>query len=134
MPAIRFAHFPVPSPAVPLAGTLAPPGTPRKPIHYPDSDGKPMAENTKQARWIFTLYGNLSALFRDSADVFVAADNLWYPVEGEVVLLKELDPDMADATLRECLAEAALRRHLQRIHESRYASDDPQPRELFHIG
>jgi Uma2 family endonuclease len=41
-----------------------------------------MADNTKQARWITVLYDNLSALYRDRADVFVAADNLWYPVEG----------------------------------------------------
>jgi Uma2 family endonuclease len=52
-------------------------------IVYPDSDGKPMADNTKQARWIFVLFGNLSALFLDRADVFVAADLLWYPVEGQ---------------------------------------------------
>ncbi len=45
-------------------------------IIYPDSDGKPMAENTKQARWIVILYGNLCALFRTRTDVFVAADNL----------------------------------------------------------
>jgi Uma2 family endonuclease len=56
---------------------------PRGTIVYPNSDRKPLAENTKQARWIFTLYGNLSALFRHAADVFVAADNLWYPVVGE---------------------------------------------------
>jgi Uma2 family endonuclease len=42
-----------------------------------------MAENTKQARWIFMLYGNLLALFAEVADVFIAADNFWYPVEGE---------------------------------------------------
>jgi Uma2 family endonuclease len=52
-------------------------------IEYPCSDGKPMSDNTKQARWIFTLFGGLLAEFRDRADVFVAADNLWYPVEGE---------------------------------------------------
>ena len=51
-------------------------------IQYPDSDGKPLAENTKQLRWIVTLFGNLSALFRSSPTVFVAGDNLWYPVEG----------------------------------------------------
>jgi Uma2 family endonuclease len=53
------------------------------PIVYPESDGKPMAENTKQLRWIQTLYGNISALFRDAPDVFVGGDQLWYPVEGE---------------------------------------------------
>jgi Uma2 family endonuclease len=51
-------------------------------VVYPDRDGKPMSDNTKQARWIFVLYGNLVAQYRDRDDVFVAADNLWYPVEG----------------------------------------------------
>jgi Uma2 family endonuclease len=50
---------------------------------YPDSDGKPIAENTRQLRWIVILFGNLSALFDGRADVFVAADLLWYPVEGQ---------------------------------------------------
>jgi Uma2 family endonuclease len=59
------------------------PGQPPSPIVYPDSDGKPMADNTKQARWIFVLFGNLAALFRERADVFVAADLFWYPVEGQ---------------------------------------------------
>jgi Uma2 family endonuclease len=53
------------------------------PIVYPESDGKPMAENTKQLRWIHTLFGNIAALFREDPDVFVGADQLWYPVEGE---------------------------------------------------
>jgi Uma2 family endonuclease len=42
-----------------------------------------MAENTKQLRWIVVLFDNLSALFHDRADVFVAADLFWYPQEGE---------------------------------------------------
>jgi Uma2 family endonuclease len=53
------------------------------PVHYPDSDGKPMAENTKQRRWIVVLFGNLAALFRARPDVFVAADLFWYPVERQ---------------------------------------------------
>jgi Uma2 family endonuclease len=52
-------------------------------IVYPDSDGLPISDNTKQLRWIFTLYGNLVALFRDRLDVFVAGNLLWYPVEGQ---------------------------------------------------
>jgi Uma2 family endonuclease len=51
-------------------------------VVYPDSDGKPMAENTLQYQWITTIEGNLEALFRDDPNVFVAGDNLWYPVEG----------------------------------------------------
>ncbi len=52
-------------------------------VIYPESDGKPVADNTKQARWIVVLYGNIAALFRDVANIFVAMDLLWYPVEGE---------------------------------------------------
>jgi Uma2 family endonuclease len=56
--------------------------SPTSEICYPDSDGLPMSDNTKQLRWIVTLYGNLAAMFRDQADVFVAGNILWYPVEG----------------------------------------------------
>jgi len=51
-------------------------------VIYPESDGRPMADNMVQFRWIVTLQGGLAALFRDRADVFVAGDLLWYPVEG----------------------------------------------------
>jgi Uma2 family endonuclease len=63
---------------MPNTAVLRPP----PPIVYPDSDGKPIAENTKQLHWIVVLFGNISALFRERPDVFVAADLLWYPVEG----------------------------------------------------
>ncbi|AFY62422.1 Uma2 family endonuclease [Synechococcus sp. PCC 6312] len=52
------------------------------PIIYPDSDGQPMAENTKQFRWIVLFKENLECLFADDLNVFVAGDLLWYPVEG----------------------------------------------------
>jgi Uma2 family endonuclease len=51
-------------------------------IVYPDSDGQPMADNTKQFRWITTIHGNLDWLFRNEELVFVAGDLLWYPIEG----------------------------------------------------
>lgn len=51
-------------------------------IIYPDSDGNPMSDNTKQFRWIVTVKENLDLLFADNPDVFVAGDLLWYPVEG----------------------------------------------------
>jgi Uma2 family endonuclease len=51
-------------------------------IEYPDSDGKPMSDNTKQFEWIATLKGNIDALLSQRPDVFVAGDLLWYPVEG----------------------------------------------------
>ncbi len=50
-----------------------------RPVHYPDSDGMPMAENTLQFDWIMILKENLDALLPD----FVAGDLLWYPVEGD---------------------------------------------------
>jgi Uma2 family endonuclease len=49
---------------------------------YPDSDGQPMADNTKQFQWITVIKTNLDWLFRDDDRVFVAGDLLWYPVEG----------------------------------------------------
>jgi hypothetical protein len=48
--------------------------------------------------------------------------------------LQGVDPDDDESLIRECLAEAALRRHLQRIHDSHYASESPQPRALFRVG
>ncbi|MFM8305687.1 MAG: Uma2 family endonuclease, partial [Microcystis aeruginosa] len=52
-------------------------------IIYADSDGKPMADNTKQFRWIVTIKENLECLFADNDHVFIAGDLLWYPVEGD---------------------------------------------------
>ena len=49
---------------------------------YPWSDGKPMAENTVQHRWIVALHGTLDDLLRDDPHVFVGSDNLIYPVEN----------------------------------------------------
>jgi Uma2 family endonuclease len=51
-------------------------------IIYPESDGKPMAENTVQYYWLTTIKGNVDILVADQPDVFVAGDLLWYPVEG----------------------------------------------------
>jgi Uma2 family endonuclease len=51
-------------------------------IVYPDSDGQPMADNTKQFQWITVIKTNLDWLFRDDDRVFVAGDLLWYPIEG----------------------------------------------------
>ena len=53
----------------------ATPGEMPPEVVYPSSDGKPMAENTKQARWITLLYGNLCSIFHQRDDVFIAIDN-----------------------------------------------------------
>lgn len=55
---------------------------PKSEIDYPESDGKPMADNPRQFRYIVTIQGGLDALFKDDPNVFVAGDLLWYPVEG----------------------------------------------------
>lgn len=55
---------------------------PQEPLEYPSSDGKPIADNTKQARWIISLYNNIRRYFLHK-EVFIAADLLWYPVEGQ---------------------------------------------------
>lgn len=47
---------------------------------YPDSDGKPIADNTEQYEWIVRLVTNLKHLLKDQV-AFVAGDLLWYPVE-----------------------------------------------------
>lgn len=52
-------------------------------VIYPESDGKPMADNTKQFEWIVLIKKNLDLLFVDDPNVFVAGDLLWYPVEGK---------------------------------------------------
>lgn len=57
--------------------------TTKSEIIYPDSDGKPMADNTLQFRWIITIKTNLDWLFAENPQVFVAGDLLWYPTEGD---------------------------------------------------
>ena len=54
-----------------------------EPVVYPESDGKPMADNTRQMRWIKMLSNNLEGMFRDNPDVFVAGNLMWYAVEDE---------------------------------------------------
>lgn len=45
-----------------------------KTVTYPDSDGQPMADNTKQFRWIVTIQENLERLYADQSDVFIALE------------------------------------------------------------
>jgi Uma2 family endonuclease len=52
-------------------------------IIYPESDGQPMADNTKQFRWIVVIQQNLEWLFAADPTVFVAGDLLWYPIQGD---------------------------------------------------
>lgn len=58
------------------------PTQPESEIYYPECDGQPMADNTKQFRWIVIIKENLELLYLDDPNVFIAGDLLWYPVEG----------------------------------------------------
>ena len=60
-------------------------------VHYPDSDGERMADNTVQADWIAILKWGAEAYLRDRPDVFVAMDHLIYPVEGDPGLCQAPD-------------------------------------------
>jgi Uma2 family endonuclease len=64
---------------------------PKPEVFYPSSDGKGMAENTIQFRWIQVLSGNLAALFQHAPDVFVGGDLLWYHREGDNTLCQAPD-------------------------------------------
>ncbi len=61
---------------------------------YPESDGKPMGENTRQYRWIVIIKENLEILFADAADVFIAADLFWYPVQVTAPPVPNQAPDV----------------------------------------
>lgn len=58
---------------------------------YPESDGKRMADNTKQFRWIVVIKENLELLFSQETNVFIAGDLLWYPLEGNNTLAQAPD-------------------------------------------
>ena len=60
-------------------------------ITYPDSDGQPMADNTLQFSWIVVIKENLELQFAEVADVFIAGDLLWYPVQGNPKLRQAPD-------------------------------------------
>ncbi|MBW4545093.1 MAG: Uma2 family endonuclease [Symplocastrum torsivum CPER-KK1] len=60
-------------------------------VIYPDSDGKPMANNTKQFRWIVVIQQNLDWLYANDPNVFVAGDLFWYPVEGKPKIVNAPD-------------------------------------------
>ncbi|PZO61284.1 MAG: hypothetical protein DCF15_00465 [Phormidesmis priestleyi] len=67
----------------------------KKEVFYPDSDGQPMADNTKQFQWIVDIKENLEAIFAADPNVFVAGDLLWYPVEGSNTIRRAPDAMVA---------------------------------------
>ncbi|MFQ5858910.1 MAG: Uma2 family endonuclease [Anaerolineae bacterium] len=61
-------------------------------VHYPDSDGKPMAENDPQYRCITHTRFALEQYYRDDPQVYVGADLLMYYEEGDST--KSVAPDV----------------------------------------
>src|SRR5581483_11212657 len=54
----------------------------RQAILYPESDGKPLADNTRQFEWIVLIKKGLDDWFKRDLNVFIAGDLLWYPVKN----------------------------------------------------
>jgi hypothetical protein len=51
-------------------------------VVYPESDGKPMADNTLQWDWVTKIVSELREQYVGQR-VFVAGDLFWYPVKGD---------------------------------------------------
>ena len=60
-------------------------------VIYPDCDGNPMSDNTKQFSWIVKIKENIELLCADDPNIFVAGDLLWYPVQGNNKLCQAPD-------------------------------------------
>jgi len=60
-------------------------------ILYPIDNGEPLANDTEHLKWITFVKNGLEDWFGDRQDVFVAADLLWYPIEGRPDISKAPD-------------------------------------------
>ncbi|MFN0127675.1 MAG: Uma2 family endonuclease [Verrucomicrobiales bacterium] len=60
-------------------------------IIYPIDNGEPLSNDTEHLKWITFVKNGLEDWYGDRADVFVAADLLWYPVEGRPDISKAPD-------------------------------------------
>ncbi len=89
---------------------------------YPSSNGQPMAESTEHYQWIVAITGGLEVLFKDDANVFVAGDLLWYPVEGKPEIRRA--PDVMVVFGRPKSARGSYIQHLE---------DDIAPQVVFEI-
>ncbi|MFN0079463.1 MAG: Uma2 family endonuclease [Prosthecobacter sp.] len=58
---------------------------------YPVDNGEPLSNDTEHLKWITFLKNGLEDWFGDRTDVFVAADLLWYPIEGRPDICKAPD-------------------------------------------
>jgi Uma2 family endonuclease len=64
---------------------------PDEDLLYPSSDGEPMAETTLHVQAMIWLFEALQDFFRSAADVFVAADLMWYWEQGNPSACKAPD-------------------------------------------
>jgi len=99
-------------------------------IVYPESDGKPMADKTKQFRWIVVIEQNLEWLFADNPNVFVAGDLLWYPVEGNNTLSTAPDAMVVFGRPKGESPEATL---CERGSYQQWREDNLPPQVVFEI-
>lgn len=58
---------------------------------YPVDNGEPLSNDTEHIKWITFLKNGLEDWFGDRKDVFIAADLLWYPVQGRPDISKAPD-------------------------------------------
>ena len=56
---------------------------PGKPVHYPESDGKPLAESDTHLEEVVSIRLTLRQYFADQENVYVSGLNLIYYVEGD---------------------------------------------------
>ncbi len=75
---------------------LPPPTTPFETdkagqIVYPVDNGEPLSNDTEHLNWISFIKHGLEDWFENRDDVFIAADLLWYPVEGRPDISKAPD-------------------------------------------
>lgn len=80
LPDMQTIH---PSPTLPPGQALSDDGPGDDLTVYPECDGLPMSDNTKQFEWIVRIKENLEILFATVPDIFIAGDLLWYPVKGD---------------------------------------------------
>lgn len=59
-------------------------------VVYPESDGKPMADNTLQWDWMVKIVGELREMY-SGQEVFIAGDLFWYPVKGDPKIVQVPD-------------------------------------------
>src|SRR5882762_2815950 len=70
-------------PHPPGTQTMRTSSTKVKEIEYPEDNGETMTDNTLQRDWALSIEAGLRQLFSRDDNVFVAADLLWYPVQGD---------------------------------------------------